>query len=298
MPVPTSIGRFAPSPSGPLHFGSLVSALASFLDARKREGQWLVRIEDIDPPREVPGASDQILKQLEDHGLCWDAEVLYQSSRLDSYRDCVEHLLNEGLAYHCQCNRQRLNNLSGIYDGHCRDLELNSSDHSARLRIDKRPSDIKFDDQIMGHYQQCVKSSVGDFVVQRRDRLFSYQLAVVLDDEYQGISHVMRGTDLLDSTPRQIYLQQCLGYRQPVYAHVPLALNSEGQKLSKQNLATGLHQGLESQNLHQALHWLQQAPPKELADQSVVEILRWATDHWSLEPLASNPTNAPAPAGC
>lgn len=294
MSAPT-IGRFAPSPTGPLHFGSLITALASFLDARQRGGQWLVRIEDIDPPREVPGASDLILKQLDDHGLCWDANVLYQSSRLDNYRDSVEGLLSRGLVYYCQCNRQRLNELAGVYDGHCRDLQLDNRGHSVRLRIDAGAANISFSDQIMGHYKQSLGPCVGDYVIQRRDQLFSYQLAVVLDDEYQGISHIMRGADLLDSTPRQIYLQQCLGYQQPIYAHVPLALNAEGQKLSKQNLATGLQQGMESQNLFQALQWLQQEPPKELARQSVEVLLGWATEHWSLEPLAKNPVNAAVP---
>ena len=295
MPALTSIGRFAPSPTGPLHFGSLVSALASFLDARQREGQWLVRMEDIDPPREVAGAGDQILKQLDSHGLAWDGPVLYQSTRLDSYRATLETLVESGLVYYCQCNRRRILNLGGIYDGQCRDLNLPKGRQAARLRVDS--SSISFSDQITGDARQNLHEDVGDFVLQRRDELYSYQLAVVVDDEYQGITHIMRGSDLHDLTPRQIYLQRCLGYRRPEYAHLPLALNSDGQKLSKQNLALGLVEGNEASNLWAALSWLQQSPPKELQQQSVESILHWGIDNWSLTNLADNPQDSLAPKG-
>ena len=295
MSVLTSIARFAPSPTGPLHFGSLVSALASFLDARQRHGQWLVRIEDLDPPREVAGASDQILKQLENHGLCWDGTVLYQSTRLEAYAAALESLLTSGLVYHCQCNRQRIQSLWGIYDGHCSELQLPGKDCAARLRV--RDTSLSFNDQIIGLYHQNLKTEVGDFAVRRRDHLFSYQLAVVVDDEYQSISHIMRGADLLDSTPRQIYLQQCLNFKTPEYAHLPLALNAEGQKLSKQNLAMGLLEGQESQHLWAALHWLRQSPPEPLQRQSVAEILDWATAHWSVQTVAESLQNSPAPEG-
>jgi glutamyl-Q tRNA(Asp) synthetase len=291
----TSVGRFAPSPTGPLHFGSLVSALASFLDARQRNGQWLVRIEDIDPPREVPGASYQILRQLESHGLCWDGSVLYQSTRLDSYKVALDSLIDSGLVYQCQCNRQRIVSLGGIYDGLCSNLKLPSEGQAARLRVNN--ASISFNDQVVGQYHQRLKTDIGDFVLQRRDALYSYQLAVVVDDEYQSISHIMRGSDLLDSTPRQIYLQQCLGMQQPEYTHLPLALNAEGQKLSKQNLAAGLREGDEARHLWSALHWLQQSPPEELQKQSIDRILDWGIEHWSLEGLAQNNQNTIAPEG-
>ena len=301
MSAQTNIGRFAPSPTGPLHFGSLTSALASFLQARQDNGQWLVRMEDLDPPREMSGAGDEILLQLDNHGLHWDGSVIYQSTRLESYREALESLNNLGLIYHCQCNRQRIAALGGIYDGHCRNLQLGKSDSAARLIIRDRETTISFVDQIMGHCQQQLSVEVGDFVLQRRDQLFSYQLAVVVDDQFQSVSQVMRGADLLDSTPRQIYLQQRLGYQQPEYAHLPLALNSEGQKLSKQNHAASLQAGRESHNLWQALNWLRQEPPQELQYQSVNEILVWAVSHWNVHRLGRQlgvrPENTTAPQG-
>lgn len=295
MSVLPSISRFAPSPTGPLHFGSLVTALASFLDARQRNSQWLVRIEDLDPPREVSGASDQILNQLENHGLCWDGSVLYQSTRLEAYEAALETLIDSGLVYHCQCNRQRIQSLGGIYDGHCNQLQLPGDNCAARLRVNS--TSLSFNDQIIGHYHQNLQAEVGDFVVRRRDRLFSYQLAVVVDDHYQAISQVMRGADLLDSTPRQIYMQQCLGFKQPQYAHLPLVLNAEGHKLSKQNLAIGLPEGRESMHLWAALQWLQQSPPVQLQQQSVAEILDWGIAHWSVQTVAETLQNSPAPEG-
>ena len=296
MPAPQdSIARFAPSPTGPLHFGSLVTALASFLDARHRRGQWLVRMEDLDPPREVAGAADQILTQLESHGLCWDGTVLYQSTRLDAYAEALTALVESGLVYHCECNRQRIQSLGGIYDGRCAQLQLPSEANSARLRVNSLS--LSFNDQILGLYQQNLQTQVGDFVLRRRDGLISYQLAVVVDDQYQAISHIMRGSDLLDSTPRQIYLQQCLGYSTPAYAHVPLVLNPQGQKLSKQNLALGLTPGNESQHLWNALHWLSQSPPEQLQQQSVAEILDWGIAHWSVQTIAADGQNSLAPEG-
>ena len=301
MSAQTNIGRFAPSPTGPLHFGSLTSALASYLQARQGNGQWLVRMEDLDPPREVSGASDEILQQLDNHGLHWDGSVLYQSTRLESYREALKSLTDQGLIYYCRCNRQRITALGGIYDGHCRNLELGKADSATRLIIRNRETTISFVDQIMGHCQQQLSIEVGDFVLQRRDQLFSYQLAVVVDDQFQSVSQVMRGADLLDSTPRQIYLQQSLGYQQTEYAHLPLALNSEGQKLSKQNHAASLQAGRESHNLWQALNWLCQEPPQELQYQSVDEILVWAVSHWNVHRLGHQlgirPENTAAPQG-
>lgn len=290
MSALSSIGRFAPSPTGPLHFGSLVSALASYLDIRQRGGRWLVRIEDIDPPREVSGATRTILQQLDAHGLQWDGKVLYQSERLPSYLEALNQLKHQDLIYCCQCNRPRMQRLGGIYDSQCRHLQLAAKDNTIRLNVGDMvgtetragAEHLGFTDQIMGHYQQCLRAEVGDFVLRRRDGLFSYQLAVVVDDQYQGITHIMRGSDLLDSTPRQIYLQQRLGYTQPEYAHLPVAINPDGQKLSKQNHAAALVPGNEAHNLFTALVWLQQAPPPALAKQTISEILDWGIRHWAL----------------
>ena len=291
MSALSRIGRFAPSPTGPLHFGSLVSALASYLDIRQRGGRWLVRIEDIDPPREISGASATILQQLDAHGLHWDGNVLYQSERLPSYLEALDQLKQKDLIYYCQCNRPRIQRLGGIYDSQCRYLQLAAKGNAIRFNVGDRVASqskreaaayLSFTDQIMGHYQQCLRAEVGDFVLRRRDGLFSYQLAVVVDDQYQGITHIMRGSDLLDSTPRQIYLQQCLGYSQPEYAHLPVAINPDGQKLSKQNHAAALVPGNEAHNLFTALVWLQQKPPAALAKQPITEILDWGIKHWSL----------------
>jgi glutamyl-Q tRNA(Asp) synthetase len=283
MPDYRSAGRFAPSPTGPLHFGSLISAVASYLDIKQRQGRWLVRIEDIDPPREVPGASATILRQLDAHGLLWDDSVLYQSEHLSRYLAAADQLQQQDLTYFCQCSRQRIGSLGGIYDGHCRDLQLASDNRAMRLKLGKRNSEhLAFSDSIMGHYEQSLAAAIGDFVLRRRDGLVSYQLAVVVDDYYQNITHVLRGSDLLDSTPRQLYIQQCLDYPQPVYMHVPVALNNNGQKLSKQNRAATLRKGHEANNLYAALVWLQQEPPAEIANLSVAEIIQWGIEHWSL----------------
>jgi glutamyl-Q tRNA(Asp) synthetase len=300
MNLSAYIGRFAPSPTGPLHFGSLVCALASFVDARHHQGQWLVRIEDSDPPREIPGATTTILKQLESHGLHWDGDLLYQSQRNDAYEAALAQLHSDGLSYSCDCNRQRVVGLGGIYDGRCRQRQV-GSDSAIRLRLPEDDSDsiIGFDDLIMGHYRQNLCTEVGDFVIQRRDRLFSYQLAVTVDDQLQNISHIIRGADLLDSTPRQLYLQRCLGASAEQisamqYAHLPLAINAEGQKLSKQNHAPALAPGEESNNLWLALQWLQQAPPVELRSENSAVILSWAINNWSLARI-SNSAEIPAP---
>tara|TARA_B110000046_G_scaffold182439_1_gene216451 strand:+ start:13437 stop:14345 length:909 start_codon:yes stop_codon:yes gene_type:complete len=288
MSASRSIGRFAPSPTGPLHFGSLISAIASYLDIKQRQGKWLVRIEDIDPPREVPGASATILHQLDAHGLFWDDSVLYQSKHLTRYVAATDQLKQQNLTYSCQCNRQRMASLGGIYDGHCRDLQLSAENSAMRLTLDRlNPGHLGFSDSIMGHYEQCLLTEVGDFVLRRRDGLMSYQLAVVVDDYYQGITHILRGSDLLDSTPRQLYLQQCLGYSQPKYMHVPVALNNDGQKLSKQNHAAALRAGNEAGNLYAALVWLKQEPPAEIATLSVAEIIHWGIEHWALSKIPS-----------
>ena len=292
------IGRFAPSPTGPLHFGSLVCALASFLDARFHAGRWLVRIEDIDPPREVSGATTTILQQLSDHGLEWDGELLYQSTRTESYRKAITELQSAGAAYYCDCPRQRISSLGGIYDGHCRNRQL--GDNNAAIRLQLPPdSTASFDDLVQGNFSQNLSAEVGDFVIRRRDGLFSYQLAVTVDDQFQGITHIIRGADLIGSTPRQIHLQQRLGFftgsHSPIiYGHLPVAINGDGQKLSKQSYAAALIAGEESLNLWHALQWLGQPPPVELKNSPVAEILHWAIDNWKLDSVAKQ-ISVPAP---
>lgn len=297
------IGRFAPSPTGPLHFGSLLSALASYLDARQQQGQWLVRMEDLDPPREQPGAADAILHALEMHGLKWDNQVIYQSQRHQAYEEALEQLHQAGLVYPCSCSRQRLQLTGGIYDGHCRRHPPPTAKPTAqRLKVAALPPtapaditpDIHFHDRIQGSQHQDLANDIGDFIVRRKDRLFAYQLAVVIDDIHQGITHIIRGSDLLDSTPRQLYLFTLLGASLPKYGHIPVALNREGHKLSKQNLSPALVANRASDNLWQALVFLQQSPPTELQGASVEDILDWTVIHWRAEALPHS-MGLPAP---
>jgi glutamyl-Q tRNA(Asp) synthetase len=229
-------GRFAPSPTGPLHFGSLVAALGSYLDAKAHSGEWLVRIEDIDAPRTVPGAADDILRTLERFGLEWDGPVLYQSSRLEAYQAALEDLRRRDLVFPCGCSRK---DVGDRYPGTCRDGIRGRVDMASwRFRV---PDEIvSFEDRRLGPQHQNVYDYVGDFVLKRADGLFAYQLAVVVDDAYQGITDIVRGEDLLDSTARQLLLQRALGLTQPHYTHLPVVLNEAGQKLSKQTGATAL----------------------------------------------------------
>ena len=231
------VGRFAPSPTGPLHFGSLVAALASYLDAKANGGRWLVRIEDLDPPREVTGSSTHILKQLQALGMNWDDDVLYQSTRLSAYERILQQLENLEYCFNCDCSRQRVSGLGGVYDGRCRSRGLNPSPGLA-IRLKTSSQTVRFADGIQGDYVQNLEHEVGDFILRRRDGLFAYQLAVVADDAAQKITHVVRGYDLVSSTPRQIYLQQLLGLPTPSYAHIPIIVNELGQKLSKQHFAS------------------------------------------------------------
>lgn len=308
LPAPDSsvttsayIGRFAPSPTGPLHFGSLVAALASYLHAKTRRGRWLVRMEDLDPPREQAGAAAAILRSLEAHGLHWDGELLYQSQRLQAYEDALAQLIAADLIYPCYCTRQDLQALGGIYNGRCRFQTLPATaPHALRLKlydIPQVPNDIvSFVDLFQGQQQQNLRLAAGDAIVKRKDGLFAYQLAVVVDDIAQGITHVVRGQDLLDVTARQIVLFQLLQAPPPVYGHVPLALTHNGQKLSKQNLAPPLKNTCAGNNLWQALVFLGQNPPSELEQANVADILSWALTHWSDRQLGSIPSHQ-APQG-
>tara|TARA_R110002049_G_scaffold58547_8_gene159089 strand:+ start:1564 stop:2454 length:891 start_codon:yes stop_codon:yes gene_type:complete len=275
------IGRFAPSPSGPLHFGSLIAALASYLDARAHHGQWLLRMEDLDPSREPPQAAGQILEALEAFGLHWDGPVLYQSSRLPAYRDALQRLQQEGLIYACDCTRQQIQGLGGVYDNRCRDRKDVPQDCALRVKVADRT--IHFRDEIQGATQQQLLRECGDFVLLRKDGLFAYQLAVVVDDAFQNISCIVRGSDLLDSTPRQIYLQQCLGFETPQYAHFPVAVNEDNQKLSKQHFAAPLDHKTPLPALLRALKFLGQPLSEELAEGDIANVLQWAIAHWDIQ---------------
>lgn len=279
------IGRFAPSPTGPLHFGSLLAALASYLDIRARDGRWLVRIEDLDPPREQPGAADAILRTLEAFGLHWDGEVVYQSRRLPLYRAALQQLIDLGTAYPCACSRKQLRarGVSG-YDGHCL-AHPPATDVDRAYRVQHRHPHQQFVDRIQGERHYHWHGHAGDFIVFRRDGLFAYQLAVVVDDAEQGVNEVLRGSDLLDETPHQLELQQQLGYPSPRYAHIPVITNADGQKLSKQNLAPAIDIHQRQQLLLRALTLLGQQPAAELTDATPEEILRWGCRHWRPEAI-------------
>ena len=275
----TYVGRFAPSPTGPLHFGSLLGALASFLDARANQGRWLVRIEDIDPPREVAGATQAILDCLLAHGLQWDSEVLQQSTRIDLYRQTCLQLLAADRAFYCTCSRTDLMDQRGIYSGHCRQCKQQPlTAHAIRLRVNDLT--VRFDDAIQGYNEQTLLHEVGDFVIFRKEQLPAYQLAVVVDDAAQGVTHIVRGSDLLDSTARQIFLQRCLQLPQPQYAHIPVIANTLGQKLSKQTRAHELENHRAGENLRCALEFLNQSPPPPELPTEPTAILNWAIAHW------------------
>lgn len=284
-PPPTPyIGRFAPSPTGPLHFGSLVAAVGSYCDARAHKGQWLLRIEDIDPPREVPGARDLILQQLTDYGLTWDGPVLFQHDRLAAYAAAIEQLQQAGHIFWCRCSRKTLAQQDhGLYPGNCRCYQQPRDDAAIRVHV---PSGItSFIDRRYGLQQENVAQTVGDFVIQRRDQLFAYQLAVVVDDAFQGITDVVRGADLRDNTARQIVLQQLLKLPTPRYLHLPLVTNAQGQKLSKQSFAAALPLPAQPLLLWQALAFLGQEPPLALQSASAHDILQWGVSHWQPERL-------------
>jgi glutamyl-Q tRNA(Asp) synthetase len=271
-----TVGRFAPSPTGPLHFGSLVAALASWLDARSAGGRWLLRMEDLDRPRVMPGAADQILRQLEEFGLTWDGPVVHQSARLDLYEGAIARIGSH--TYPCACTRKELEDSalaidgSRIYPGTCR-AGLPAGKPARALRVRTTNDAIRFADRVQGEIAQRVESEVGDFVLRRADGVIAYQLAVVVDDAAQGVTDVVRGADLLDSTARQIHLQRLLGLATPRYLHVPVATNAAGEKLSKQTGAGAAGPG----DLRNALRFLGQAVPAGLAPR---EALDWARRHW------------------
>jgi glutamyl-Q tRNA(Asp) synthetase len=284
-------GRFAPSPTGALHLGSLLAAVGSYLAARAAGGHWLLRIDDLDKPRVVPGAADSILRSLEAHGLRWDGEVLWQSRRGDAYRAALDQLRGAGRLYACACTRSELAAIAGtgvdgpVYPGTCRaGVPPGRSARAWRLRVPE--GDVAFDDAFQGRYRQAVAREVGDFVLQRADGLTAYQLATVVDDAFQGVTRVVRGADLLSSTPRQIMLQRCLGLATPAYAHLPLVVDATGAKLGKQTAAPALDAARASDNLLRVLTALSLAPPRDLHRATPAQVLDWAVGEWSFARLA------------
>jgi glutamyl-Q tRNA(Asp) synthetase len=280
-------GRFAPSPTGPLHFGSLVAAVASYCEARGQRGSWTLRMEDLDLPRCVPGAAEQILRVLERCGFAWDSDVLYQSARAEAYGVALERLRQEGRLFACGCTRREIADSAlgpqgePVYPGTCRNgLPPGRGARSWRVRVQNEQ--VEFDDALRGRVRQRLAEDVGDFVLRRADGYFAYQLAVVVDDAEQGITHVVRGADLLASTPRQIYLQRLLGLPRLRYAHVPVAVNAAGEKLSKQTLAPAIDAGDAACELVRALSFLGQQPPSELERGRPADVWGWARENWSL----------------
>ena len=294
-------GRFAPSPTGPLHFGSLVAAVGSYLDARAAGGEWLLRMEDVDEPRSMAGAADAILRDLESLGFAWDGEVAYQSRRTAHYRAAFERLRLDGSVFACACTRREVADstlgpdAAPRYPGTCRN-GLSPGREARAWRLKVGPGMVCFDDALQGRVCQDLAAEVGDFVVLRADGYFAYQLAVVVDDAEQGVTHVVRGADLLDSTPRQICLQQQLGLAQPDYLHLPAAVNAAGEKLSKQTRARPIAADRPQTALTAALGFLGQQPPADLADARLEDLWRWAIMHWQRSRLPRC-RFAPAPPG-
>lgn len=279
----TYIGRFAPTPSGPLHFGSLVAALASYLDAKANHGKWLLRIEDLDPPREDPDASRLIQEQLIAHGLIWDGDIQFQSKHSPRYEQVLEQLALKDKLFPCHCSRKNLSVHNGLHHGKC----VYQKDQTHALRFLVNDVNESFQDGVYGHCTQSMRS-VGDQVLKRKDGLYAYQLAVLVDDYDSGITHVVRGVDLLDNTPRQIHLLKQLGWPIPTYMHIPLITNQQGQKLSKQNQATAINTETPINNLIQALLFLQQPQPPKTSTKDLSNLLTWAAEHWQVDKIPNS----------
>lgn len=294
--MPGYVGRFAPSPTGPLHFGSLVAALASYLDAKSANGRWLLRIEDLDPPRESLQAPDQIKHQLERHGMFWDGE-LFQSTRLDAYEAALQQLISDGRVFQCDCTRKKT---PPVYPGTCRHKTQVSTPFALRFQISattgtnsKVPdTTVTVKDRLIGQVGWHLEQEVGDFIIRRKDGLFAYQLAVVVDDAFQGVTDVVRGSDLLDSTPRQVALIQALDYPQPQYLHFPVLVDGHGDKLSKQAHAPAVSSDDPVNNLLIALKVLGQKVPDSVGHPS--ELLEEAVSTWSVRRLPQK-ASVPAP---
>jgi glutamyl-Q tRNA(Asp) synthetase len=286
MPPTPIIGRFAPTPSGPLHFGSLVTALASYCQARSQQGQWLIRIEDVDTPRVVDGSLELILNDLETFGFEWDGEIIYQSDEFERYEEILQQLLTGGQAYACECSRRILRQakakagpLGLIYPGTCRSRQLDQISHS--IRINTECAGISpYRDLLFGRVEINIPGQIGDFVIRRADNIYAYHLAVVLDDELQGINQVVRGADLLEATCLHLYLQQLLGYTPPEYLHIPLVRNNRGDKLSKQTGATALDTSQAASLLVRALRILGQPIEQGLDQGTASEVVAHAVKSW------------------
>ncbi len=285
----TYVGRFAPSPTGPLHMGSLMAAVASYLHARQAGGKWLVRIEDIDPPREIPGASDAILSDLEALELYWDGEPIYQSRYLDEYRMIAERLVDTGLAYRCSCSRREIRSradegpLGYRYSGVCRDRLVHLRDTAIRVNADSACG--VFEDGLQGECVYDVPAALGDYVIFRNDGLPAYHLAVVVDDAREGVTRIVRGTDLLELTGIQIHLQQTLSLPTPEYLHVPIIVNDAGQKLSKRTGAEPVQSSNGSSVAVEVLSYLGLEAPRELHRSRPSDLWSWAVDNWDVEAL-------------
>ena len=287
MRANTYRGRFAPSPTGSLHFGSLVAAVGSYLQAKSRGGEWLLRMEDLDPPREAPGAAADILRTLDAFGLHWDGAVVYQSHRQALYEAALDKLNSRNAIYPCACSRREIadSSVSGVdglvYPGTCRQgIGPGRAPRAWRVKVDGQP--VEFIDAIQGRMTRDLASDFGDFVVRRADGFFAYQLSVVVDDAEQGITEVVRGADLIESTPRQIHLQRLLGFPTPGYLHLPMALNAQGEKLSKQTLAAPLDLARPLPTLLQALRFLGQELQMDYAEGGVENFWRWAVGNWEM----------------
>ena len=283
---PTESGRFAPSPTGPLHLGSLLAAVGSFLDARANGARWLVRIEDLDTPRVVPGCADEQLRTLEAFGFEWDGAVLHQSTRREAYRAALATLAANGRTFACSCSRRELagnGDEAPGYVGTCRNGATKAGPTAVRFRVSDAP--IHFDDIFQGP-QDFDLTTCGDVVIERRDGLTSYQLAVVVDDDFQGVTRVVRGADLLASTPWQLELQAALSMARPIYGHLPLLLEPDGAKLSKSRRAIPLDPAQVTKGLITTLTLLSQTPPPDLVHSTVKEVWKWALEHWSPQALA------------
>lgn len=286
------VGRFAPSPTGPLHYGSLLAALASKLEAERHQGKWFVRIDDIDPPREQPRAAKLIIDALEAYGFEWDGDIIFQSASDAWHRAALEQLITSGAAYQCGCSRRDLRDeatgsLGQIYPGTCRD-GTNADETAVRVRTTDEP--VEFVDGLQGKQVLRLESESGDFIIYRRDGLVAYQLAVVVDDYQLGVTDIVRGIDLMDSTPRQIWLQRLLQYPTPRYAHIPVAVHENGDKLSKLTGAAGLPLDRAVETLVAALEVLGQNPPDTLHDSKVEDVWAWAKAHWTIGPLIGKST--------
>jgi glutamyl-Q tRNA(Asp) synthetase len=279
------VGRFAPTPSGPLHFGSIVAALASYLQARKNNGKWHLRIDDLDTPRVQKGATDNIFNTLETLQLDWDGDVIYQSNRIDEYESALELLRQKGCIYRCQCSRKLIKNIA--YPGTCRNLNIPDSVHSSlRILTDNKP--IRFNDGVQGHYTQDILNHSGDFIVCRSDKIIAYNLAAAIDDTSQGITHVVRGADLIDTTPKQIYIQSLLNLIPPHYEHVPVATTPNGKKISKQHGANDVFVDRKPLNvIIDVLDFLGHQVDTGLEKSNINTIMSWALDNWDLTRVPS-----------